>query len=212
MASARQFVPGYFAAVCVGAMAMMFSGCASHGSKCSTATASANAPAAASKAPAVVLPTIRVDAGSDQGITDSKGVVWSADTGFDGGETQDRPDLKVTGTDTPQLYQTERYEMNSYSFKVPNGNYTLKLHFSEDYDGINSPDDRRFTYAVKDGAPADGKTIKEVKHFSPWQAAGAQFKAYIDSVPLTVTSGQLSITFTSEVENPQINAIEILPR
>ena len=71
---------------------------------------------------------------------------------------------------------------------------------------------RIFTYAVKDGDATTGKTIKEVKDFSPWKAAGAQYKAYIDTVPVNVTSGQITITFTPQVENPQINAIEIIPR
>ena len=36
----------------------------------------------------------------------------------------------------------------------------------------------------------------------------SHFKAYVDSTPVTITKGQLSITFTPQVENPQINAIE----
>jgi hypothetical protein len=87
----------------------------------------------------------------------------------------------------------------------------VKLHFSEDYDGIASPTDRLFTYAVKDGTAAAGKTVKEVKDFSPWNAAGAQFKAYVDTVPVKVAAGQITITFTPQAENPQINAIEVVP-
>jgi len=156
-------------------------------------------------------PTIRVKAGSDAPITDSQGVKWSADTGFEDGSTIDRPDLKVTGTKTPELYCSERYSMGSYSFKVPNGAYLVKLHFSEDYDGVTAPEERQFTYAVKDGA-ATGKVIKEVKDFSPWKAAGAQYKAYVDTVPVNVTSGQITITFAPQVQNPQINALEIIPQ
>ena len=53
----------------------------------------------------------------------------------------------------------------------------------------------------------DGKHIQTIK-----KASGAQFKAYVDTVPVTVTSGQITIKFTPQVENPQINAIEIVPR
>ena len=158
------------------------------------------------------LPTIRVKAGIDEPLKDSQGNTWAPDTGADGGSTIDRPDLQVTGTSIPEIYKSEHYSMDSYSFKVPNGNYTLKLHFSEDYDGISSPTDRVFTYTVKDGDAKSGKVVKEVKDFSPWKAAGAQYKAYVDTIPLTVTSGQISIAFTPQVENPQINAIEIVPR
>jgi Malectin domain len=183
---------------------------------CNTTKTESSAAAAVSAKPAEPLapprPTIRIDAGAEVGMTDSQGVKWEADTGFDGGETVDRPDLPVTGTSDPRLYQTERYSMNHYTFKVPNGRYLLRLHFSEDYEGNTEPDMRLFTYAVKDGAPKDGKVIREVKDFSPWKASGAHSKAYIDNVPINVTAGQISITFTANVENPQVNAIEIVPQ
>jgi hypothetical protein len=175
---------------------------------------SADAPVAgkATEPPAPARPTIRIDAGAEVDLTDSRGVKWEADRGFDGGETVDRPDLEVSGTSDPRLYQTERYSMDSYSFKVPNGRYLLKLHFSEDYEGNTEPEHRLFTYAVKDGDPKDGKVIKQVKDFSPWKASGAHSKAYIDNVPIDVTAGAISISFTHQVENPQINAIEIVPQ
>jgi hypothetical protein len=189
-----------------------FVGCKSSSSSSSppvTATAEASKPVAP---PAVALPTIRIKAGLDQPLKDSKGTTWAADSGYDGGEGVDRPELQVTGTDRPELYRAEHFSMDDYHFKVPNGDYLVKLHFSEDYDGLSDPTQRVFTYEVKDGDPNTGKTIKEVKDFSPWKAAGAQFKAYVDTVPVTVTSGQISIKFTPQVENPQINAIEIVPK
>src|SRR5207253_2596925 len=128
-----------------------------------------------------------------------------------GGSTIDRPDLVVTGTDNPAIYKSERYSMDDFHIPVPNGKYILKLHFSEDYDGNTTADARQFTYAVKDGDAKTGKVIKEVKDFSPWKAAGAQFKAYVDTIPVTVTNKMITITFTQQVENPQINAIEVLP-
>lgn len=167
--------------------------------------------AAPAVTPATARPTIRIDAGADAATTDSKGIIWAADTGAEDGTSENRPDLQVTGTTNPEIYRTERYGMSAYAVKVPNGAYLVKLHFSEDYEGISAPEDRMFTYAVKDGN-ASGKTIKEVKDFSPWKAAGAQFKAYVDSVPVNVTTGQITITFTPQVENPQINALEIIPQ
>ncbi|MGE5612242.1 MAG: malectin domain-containing carbohydrate-binding protein [Bacillota bacterium] len=192
---------------------LIVGGCASQKSAKSETAAGAETkapvPAKAEAAP-VARPIIRVKAGTETPLTDSKGVKWAADTGFEEGNTIDRPDLKVTGTSTPELYCSERYSMTAYSFKVPNGAYVLKLHFSEDYDGISAPEDRVFTYAVKDGG-ANGKLVKEVKDFSPWKAAGAQFKAYVDTVRVNVTNGQITIMFTPQVENPQINALEIIP-
>jgi hypothetical protein len=163
-------------------------------------------------APAAERPTIRVKAGAEKDLKDSKGVVWKADTGFDGGMTIDRPELKVSGTDTPEIYRSERYSMQSWSAKAANGNYVLKLHFSEDYDGIPDENGRIFNYTVKDGDAATGSVAKEVKGFGPWKAAGARYKAYVDTAPVNLTKGQITVVFTPVMQNPQINAIELLPQ
>jgi hypothetical protein len=166
---------------------------------------------AMASAPNSARPTIRIKAGLDEPLKDSQGNTWAADTGFDGGSSVDRPELQITGTNIPEIYHSEHYSMDDYRIKVPNGNYLVKLHFSEDYDGITDPTMRIFTYAVRDG-DANGKVIKEVKDFSPWKASGAQYKAYVDSVKVPVTKGEITITFVPQVENPQINAIEVIPQ
>ena len=45
-----------------------------------------------------------------------------------------------------------------------------------------------------------------------WKKAGGANRAYVETVPVEVTDGKFKITFTSNIENPQINAIEILPQ
>jgi len=42
--------------------------------------------------------------------------------------------------------------------------------------------------------------------------AGGANRAYIESVPGEVTGGKFTITFTSNIENPEINAIELIPQ
>ena len=42
------------------------------------------------------------------------------------------------------------------------------------------------------------------------KAGGAQH-AYIETVDVDVTDGKLDIKFTPNIENPEINAIEIIP-
>jgi hypothetical protein len=196
--------------LCAGFLAATLSSCGSATSS-STMPKTATTPTPAA-APVVALPTIRVKAGAEKELKDSKGVVWKADTGFEDGMTIDRPDLKVKGTDTPEIYQSEHYSMKSWSTKAANGKYVLKLHFSEDYDGIRNEDGRIFNYTVKDGDAATGAVVKDVKAFGPWKAAKAQFTAYVDSVPLEVTKGQVTVVFTPVTENPQINAIELVPQ
>jgi hypothetical protein len=52
----------------------------------------------------------------------------------------------------------------------------------------------------------------EFKDFDVWAKAGGANKAYIETVPVEVTNGEFKIVFTPNVENPQINAIEIIPQ
>jgi hypothetical protein len=158
----------------------------------------APAPSAAS-VPMLKLP-IRIKAGSD-GFTDSEGNVWLADQGFADGETDDRPGIAITNAPDARLYQSERYSMTRFTESLPNGKYIVKLHFCETYDGITGPGDRVFSFNVAG---------HEFKNFDIWVKAGGIQRAYVETVPVEVTDGQLVITFTPNVENPQINAIEIL--
>ena len=44
--------------------------------------------------------------------------------------------MPIANTKDPSLYRTEHYDMTSFSENVPNGKYTVKLHFAETYEGI----------------------------------------------------------------------------
>jgi hypothetical protein len=156
-------------------------------------------------------PTIRIAAGCDAPVKDANGVTWAADSGAVDGQTIQRPDQIIKGTKIPEIYHNERYQMTAYSFAVPNGKYKVNLHFSEDYDGNTTEDARIFDYAIRDGEPT-GTVLKEVKDFSPWKASKGWGTAYVDSYDATITKGHISITFVQKSENPQINAIEIIPQ
>jgi hypothetical protein len=154
------------------------------------------------------LPTIRIKAGATKPYKDSEGKTWQPDVmtkdgGIEGGETIDRDDsLEVKNTKDPAMYRSEHYSMDSFWYKLPNGKYDVKLYFAETYDGIGGPGDRVFNFKVQD---------KEFKDFDIWKKAGGPQKAYIETVPVEVTDGKLKITFTANVQNPAINAIEIVP-
>ena len=160
----------------------------------------ANAGAAASASPGKI---IRIKAGKSEPVKDADGNVWLADQGFEGGETIERPDIQIANTKSPDLYRAERYSMDSFSWPVPNGKYLVKLHFAETFDGITGPGERVFSFNVQG---------KEFKDFDVWAKAGGALKAYVETVPVEVTEGKIKITFTPKVENPQINAIEIIPQ
>jgi alpha-N-arabinofuranosidase len=157
------------------------------------------APAAAASA----AKAVRIKAGKSEPVKDAEGNVWLADQGFEGGETIERPDIQIANTRSPDLYRAERYSMNSFSWPVPNGKYVVKLHFAETFDGITGPGDRVFSFNVQG---------REFKDFDVWVKAGGPLKAYVETIPVEVTNGVIKVTFTPKVENPQINAIEIVPQ
>lgn len=133
---------------------------------------------------------------------DAAGVTWLPDQGFNDGDTIDRPDIKIANTKTPSPYQAERYSMTKFTQKLPNGKYVVKLHFAETYEGIGGPGERVFSFNVEG---------HEFKDFDVWVKAGGPLRAYIETVNVDITDGQLDIVFTSKIENPEINAIEIIP-
>jgi len=159
-------------------------------------------PAASAQAAPVTSSTVRVRAGASAPFKDSAGNTWQADTGFEGGDVVERPDTAIANTKDQGLYQAEHYSMTSYSCKIPNGKYIVKLHFAETYDGITGPGERVFSMNVQG---------HEIKDFDTYKKAGGSNRAYVETVPVEVTNGTFKIDFTANVENPQINAIEITP-
>jgi hypothetical protein len=158
-----------------------------------------NAPAATPSTPQA----IRIKAGSTVALTDSSGNTWMADQGFQGGDTVERAsDLQITNTKDPVLYRTERYGMTGFSYNLPNGKYTVKLHFAETFEGITAAGQRVFSFTVAG---------HEFKDFDVCAKAGGPRIAYIESVDVDITEGKLDITFKQGVENPEINGIEIIP-
>lgn len=182
------------------------SGCQTGDQSSASATAQPSLVSAAAPAPAVsqpARPAIRVNAGAFEPYTDPSANVWLAEKGFDGGDVIERPDLAIANTQTPKLYQSEHYSMNSFSCDVPNGKYLAKLHFAETFEGISGPGERVFSFNVHG---------REFKDFDVWAKAGGANRAYVESVPVEVTDGKFKVTFTSNIENPQINAIELIPQ
>lgn len=145
---------------------------------------------------------IRIKTGTTSPLTDETGVVWQADKGFADGDTIDRPGLAIANTKTPSLYRAERYSMTAFHWPLPPGKYTVKLHFAETYEGIYGAGERIFSFKVED---------REFKDFDVWKKAGGALRAHVETVDVEVTDGSLDLTFTPQVENPQINALEIIP-
>jgi hypothetical protein len=155
--------------------------------------------------------TLRINCGAAEPYIDKAGNTWLADQGAEpGGKwgavdglTVDRGDLGIAGTDAPKIYETERYSMEGYKFTVPNGKYTVRLHFAETYDGITVEGERVFSVTIND------QTV--LKDFDPFKEAGGYQKPAVKKIEdVNVTNGQLDIGFALNLQNPEINGIEIL--
>jgi hypothetical protein len=170
-------------------------------------------PAQAPAAPAPVARTaIRVNCGATESYTDKAGNTWAADQewaagrtwGADGGLTVDRTGLGITGTDAPHVYELERYSMDAYKFTVPNGKYTVRLHFCETFEGITAAAQRVFSVSI-----AGREVLKDLDIF---KEAGGSLKPLVKEFKgVSVENGQLVIGFTPNIQNPEINGIEIAP-
>jgi hypothetical protein len=78
---------------------------------------------------------IRIDAGNEAAFADWNGVIWDADTGFDGGTILTSPSPVTQASPTlldQQLYRTARSGKTlQYSFAISPGLYTVHLKFAE---------------------------------------------------------------------------------
>ena len=153
--------------------------------------------------PATKPAVIRIKAGIDKPLTDHSGNVWQADTGFSGGETIERPDVTVTGTDSPELFRSEHYNMTAFSQPVANGKYTVKLYVAETYEGVTAAGERVFSFNVEG---------QDVKDFDVFKEAGGALKAVVKTFEVDVADGKLDIKFVEKEQAPTFNAIEIIPK
>jgi len=154
---------------------------------------------------------IRVACGAYQPYTDRNGNLWLPDEVKAPGASLSPPDgmtierteeFEVPDVAFPQIFRTERYSMSAYEFGLPNGTYTVRLHFAECFTGIYGEGDRVYSFAVQGQEPEEDFDIfKEAG--GPYKAIQREYKG------VAVTDGKLRITFTPKVENPAINGIEI---
>ncbi len=154
---------------------------------------------------------IRVACGAYEPYTDRDGNLWLPDqvnapgaslTPPDGMTVERAEQFEVPDVAFPQIFRTERYSMSAYEFNLPNGKYTVRLHFAECFTGITGVGQRVYSFAVQNRKPE--------KDFDIYKEAGGPYKAIRREYNgVEVTDGKLKITFTPKIENPAINGIEI---
>lgn len=155
---------------------------------------------------------MRVNCGATEAYIDTEGNNWNADQMIGVGKTWgstygmgvDRGDLNITGVPAPKIYETECYSMSNYKFtEIPNGKYTIRLHFAETFEGVMAAGGRLF------GVTINGKTV--ATDYDPFKEGGGSNKPSVKECKgIEVTDGTIIIGFVENEQNPEINGIEIL--
>jgi hypothetical protein len=132
---------------------------------------------------------------------------FSADNFFSGGSvysvTQAVSTSGVTNAAPMAVYQSLRYENFAYSLPslTPGATYTVRLHFAEVY--FTTAGERVFNVAI------NGTNV--LSNFDIVAAAGGPNRAVVrDFTAVADSSGKINITFSSVVDNAQVNGIEII--
>jgi hypothetical protein len=151
--------------------------------------------------PAAAQTPIRVNCGTSTPYTDSKGNVWAADSGSNGGSEYSVTHA-ISGTSDQPLFQTERWNSPhlTYHFTLPNGTYHVNVLLAEIY--FSAAGQRVMSIAMQGTTVFPNVDIaKDV----------GQFAADTKSADESVTNGTLTIDMTATVNNPKCSAIEIIP-
>lgn len=129
-----------------------------------------------------------------------EGTTWSADQYFTGGSTYaDNPPIANTTNDA--LHHDERYGNFSYAVPLPNGNYTVKLHFAEIF--YTTPGSRVFNVNVENGQGL-------LTNYDILADAGAGNTAVVKQFNVAVADGVLNISFINVQDNAKISGLEII--
>ena len=154
---------------------------------------------------------VRVNCGAEKEYVDAEGVTWQADRalssdapwGAKDGMMVERVSMKIPDTTRPTLYVFERYGMAGYEFAVDNGAYDVRLHFAETFNEHTAAGKRLFSVKI------NGQ--EKLKDLDVFKEAGGLGKPLVKECKgIAVTDGKLKIEFVKNVQNPEINAIEIL--
>ena len=154
----------------------------------------------------VSLP-LRVNTGGGV-FVDSLGNTWEADRpyangpwGFYGSDrTADRGNQPISGTQDDGIYQKERWGLSGYIFNLPNGTYTVVLHFAETF----APGTGRRVFDVS----VQGKLVLD--NLDIYKEVGMD-TALTKTIPdVKVVNGLLNIAITENIDLSEINGIEIM--
>ncbi|BCE01768.1 malectin domain-containing carbohydrate-binding protein [Marinicellulosiphila megalodicopiae] len=146
-----------------------------------------------------------INVGGDA-FTTQAGVKYKADqeTYYEGslGSTMGELTFDVLNTDDDQLYRKERWGKNlTYTIPVPNGVYSVELHFSEVF----------FTEAGKREIDASIEGVKVLTGYDPFVKTGGKNYAGFETFEnITIADQNVTIFLEGIVNNASIVGINIL--
>ncbi len=113
----------------------------------------------------------------------------------------------ITGTDTDFVYQTHRYAPQAqfnrldYFINVPNGDYLIRLLFSETSDYVSGPGERVFGVSVEEDTIIPALDIFE-------QAQG-KFKSFDIAIDKHISDSRFDVSLSSAALDPMLSGIEL---
>ena len=117
--------------------------------------------------------------------------------GREGGNVAAFPNSSIADTEDDTLYQTVRWDVSAYRFKVPNGKYKVTLQFCEPH--YNEAGKRVFGVEIR------GKQV--IDKLDIFAKVGKNRALDYTFEDIKVTNGLLDISFVKTVEFPCIAAI-----
>lgn len=150
--------------------------------------------------PSVETP-LRINCGGPAWMSPS-GVAWQADAHFTGGAIWTAPSVDVVSTTDDPVYLAQRYGPSfRYDLPVPDGNYTLTLHFAELY--FKNAGQRVGNYLV------NGQRV--LANFDVIVAAGGARAGVAARFPVTATGGKgIALQVEAVTQLPILCGIELV--
>jgi hypothetical protein len=145
----------------------------------------------------------------ERSYTDSAGRIWSPDRYFINGQVAGNTG-SVRGTSDPDLYANERYGHFSYVLPVPQGRYSVMLHFAETHFGPSHPRKIGGEGSRVFNILANGVMLSE--NFDLFKEAGGDYRAIAKTFRGLQPSaqGNLTLSFVPVKNYASVRAIEVI--
>lgn len=143
---------------------------------------------------------IRINAGGEAFVS-AAGTHYLSDTLFEGESRTATHMVDISDATLKSLYQSERWGKEfSYRFNVPNGKYSLRLHFAEIYWGVAEK-------RIMDVLVQDSLLLDDMDVFLEGGGKNQAFQKVFEGVE--VTDNVLTLAFSASADNAKISGIEI---